>query len=315
MMQASGWKGVHALDAIAHGDGPNTFADLVTQEFQWARSLVMILLQYTPAYIGRLSPNLKFQFLFAQLWYSLFSLSMALWFLLPIIALRFYQVFVNVPYLVCFVYFFPPNLMMIALAYQWRSYGVYRPANTKVISWEMVAFVFLRWPWMLLGSVMAVHDWWRGKYVDFRVTPKGHGEESQLPFRVVLPYVLLSLLASFPALTISNAGAASGFYLFAIMNAAVYALLSAVIVMQHTRENGLPWTDLLMLRPLQVILVAALILLPMGAVNNNGMQGVQSIAWGAKYFTLTKVAYTVVGADHRTEGRISFAPQWTYGKD
>lgn len=46
MMNAGGWRGAHALDAIAHGDGPRTFADLVTQEFQWSRSLVMILLQY-----------------------------------------------------------------------------------------------------------------------------------------------------------------------------------------------------------------------------------------------------------------------------
>ncbi|WP_455872893.1 glycosyltransferase [Rhizobium yanglingense] len=29
MMNAGGWRGVHALDAIAHGDGPATFADLV----------------------------------------------------------------------------------------------------------------------------------------------------------------------------------------------------------------------------------------------------------------------------------------------
>ena len=48
MMNAYGWRGVHALDAIAHGDGPRTFADLVTQEFQWSRSLVTILLQYSP---------------------------------------------------------------------------------------------------------------------------------------------------------------------------------------------------------------------------------------------------------------------------
>ena len=59
MFNAAGWRGVHALDAIAHGDGPNTFADLATQEFQWSRSLVTILLKYTPLYIGKLSPRLE----------------------------------------------------------------------------------------------------------------------------------------------------------------------------------------------------------------------------------------------------------------
>ena len=57
MMNASGWRGVHALDAIASGDGPRTFADLVTQEFQWSRSLVTLLLQYSPKYV----PNLPAQ--------------------------------------------------------------------------------------------------------------------------------------------------------------------------------------------------------------------------------------------------------------
>src|ERR1700687_4305813 len=33
IMNAHGWRGVHALNAIAHGAGPQTFADLATQEF------------------------------------------------------------------------------------------------------------------------------------------------------------------------------------------------------------------------------------------------------------------------------------------
>ncbi|MGO8655733.1 glycosyltransferase family 2 protein, partial [Rhizobium ruizarguesonis] len=78
MMNAGGWRGVHALDAIAHGDGPRTFSDLVTQEFQWSRSLVMLLLRYSPSLVGRLPPRLKFQFLFSQLWYPLFAFFMLL---------------------------------------------------------------------------------------------------------------------------------------------------------------------------------------------------------------------------------------------
>ena len=37
LLNAAGWRGIHAIDAIAYGDGPRTFADCVTQEFQWAR--------------------------------------------------------------------------------------------------------------------------------------------------------------------------------------------------------------------------------------------------------------------------------------
>jgi cellulose synthase/poly-beta-1,6-N-acetylglucosamine synthase-like glycosyltransferase len=83
MMNAHGWRGVHAFNAIAHGDGASTFPDLITQEFQWSRSLLTILLQHTGTYLSRLPLALKFQFLFCQLWYSLFSLFMLLTFIMP----------------------------------------------------------------------------------------------------------------------------------------------------------------------------------------------------------------------------------------
>ena len=88
-MAAHGWRGVHAMNAIAHGDGPSNFADLVTQEFQWSRSLVTILLQYTPQLIGKLPLHLKFQFLFCQLWYPLLSITSLAMFTIPVIALFF----------------------------------------------------------------------------------------------------------------------------------------------------------------------------------------------------------------------------------
>ncbi len=84
LMNAGGWRGVHAVNAIAHGDGPATFADLVVQEFQWSRSLVTILLHtFSPA-CRPAAAELKFQFLFSQLWYPLFSTFMAVMFLLPV---------------------------------------------------------------------------------------------------------------------------------------------------------------------------------------------------------------------------------------
>jgi cellulose synthase (UDP-forming) len=61
-----GWRGIHSIDAIANGDGPATFTDGMVQEFQWARSLVMIFLGVTPKYLGKMPFSLQFQFLFGQ---------------------------------------------------------------------------------------------------------------------------------------------------------------------------------------------------------------------------------------------------------
>ncbi|MGO7259216.1 N-acetylglucosaminyltransferase, partial [Rhizobium brockwellii] len=54
VMNAGGWRGVHAVDAISHGDGPANFTDLVVQEFQRTRSLDTILLQHSSRHIMHL---------------------------------------------------------------------------------------------------------------------------------------------------------------------------------------------------------------------------------------------------------------------
>ncbi len=156
MMNAHGWTGVHAVDAIAHGQGPETFTDLVIQEFQWSRSLVTILLRYMPAYLGMLPSRLRSQFLFSELWYPIFSMMMALMFAMPIIALVTAERFVDVTYIAYFIHILPLSLAMLGLAYWWRSTGLFRPATAKILSWEGMAFLFLRWPWSLLGSLTAV---------------------------------------------------------------------------------------------------------------------------------------------------------------
>ena len=106
-MNAHGWRGVHAISAIAHGDGPRTFADLVVQELQWSRSLVTILLRYSPIFVPFLSAKTRFQFVFSQLWYPLFSLFMAVMFAMPLAALVFDFNYVNVTFIDFETHFLP----------------------------------------------------------------------------------------------------------------------------------------------------------------------------------------------------------------
>ena len=48
---------------------------MITQEFQWSRSLVALLLTYTPRYLGRLPWRLRFQFVFCQALYPMMALT------------------------------------------------------------------------------------------------------------------------------------------------------------------------------------------------------------------------------------------------
>jgi len=63
--------GAFAIDAEAHGDGPNTFAAMTVQEFQWARSLTTILLGLVPVNMRRLPMLLRLRFLYALSYYFL----------------------------------------------------------------------------------------------------------------------------------------------------------------------------------------------------------------------------------------------------
>lgn len=311
MMNAHGWRGVHALDAIAHGDGPRTFADLVTQEFQWSRSLVTLLLQYSPIYVPRLSTRLKFQFLFSQLWYPLFALFMGLMFALPIIALLRGENFVAVTYPGFLAHFAPLSTILTALAFRWRATGTFRPFDAKILSWEMMLFLFARWPWALAGTIAALRDWATGSFVDFRITPKGTSEVDPLPLRVLAPYGLLSLASVLPVLLVAEPGDTRGFYIFAIVNSMLYALLLLVIVIQHRRENRVR-RPRGVYRPAMASSLLLLVLLPGIATAERGKDGLESLAWGTGRLSLYEVKYSVAGAGvgGAEISKTTFNPRW-----
>ena len=312
MMAASGWRGVHALDAIAHGEGPRTFADLATQEFQWSRSLVTILLRYSPCYLSQLSPRLKFQFLFSQFWYPLFSIFMAVMFAMPIVALVFGQNFVNVTYPAFLLHFAPLSIALIVMARRWRSWGSYRPANAKVLSWEGTLFLFARWPWSLAGTLFAVRDWLTGTFVEFRVTPKGSKLAGPLPIRVIAPYALLSFVSSVSALMLDEVGRARGFYIFAIVNSAIYAALLMVIAIAHMRENDILPGLHSKFAVAPAMLAAYLFSISVSATAEHGMPSLAALSWGAGRLSLFQTINGVSGAGQNgaVVKILRFRPRW-----
>jgi cellulose synthase (UDP-forming) len=303
MMNAQGWRGSHAIDAIAHGDGPRTFADMATQEFQWSRSLVTVLLKYSRPHLRQLPAKLRFQFVFCQIWYPLFAVFMALMYALPISGLIAGDRLVNVAYPQFLLHFLPISLVLIVIAYRCRANGLYRPIDAKVLSWERLMFSHARWPWVLLGTLAAIRDWITGSYVEFRVTPKGTDPAGSLPARVLMPYVLLSVIPGAAALLVGDPGAASGFYLFAIFNSALYAALLLIIVVGHLYENGMAARA----RPGAVFahaLMALLLFLPaVAGAAIRGPYGLEAMAWGNGRVALTQATGLISGAGH-SGGRV-----------
>lgn len=310
ILNAAGWRGVHAVDAIAHGQGPETFTDLVTQEFQWSRSLVTILIRYTPRYLARLPARVKFQFLFSELWYPTYSTMMALAFTMPIVALLTGARFVNVTYPEYLLHVLPMSVMLLAMAYWWRSTGLYRPEGAKILSWEGIAFVFLRWPWSLIGSATAVVDCIVGRQVGFRVTPKSVLHTDPVPFRVIVPYVLISVASAACAWLVKEPGTAAGFYIFALVNAVANGALVLLVLVRHARENRCRVFARNLTGALSAVAVAAVATLTVLAAYENGPRGLAAWNEGFTVFTLTETRSLPAGAGQPRAITYRIRPRW-----
>ena len=240
MMNGHGWRGAHAIDAIAHGDGPPTFADCVVQEFQWSRSLMVLLLTLLPKYWHQLSWPMRIQFLFGELWYPLFSTSIFVGLMLPVLAIATGQPWVDVSYLEFVLHTLPLCLLLLAIQYTLKQAGMLRPVDTPLLSWESALFQIVRWPWSLYGSLMGVWMVVRNQNVVFRVTPKGAVAPTSLPWKVLAPYIAILVFTFLPTMLVRDAGRASGYYFFIILTQIFYAaaLFSLVLVHRHEIQDN-----------------------------------------------------------------------------
>jgi cellulose synthase/poly-beta-1,6-N-acetylglucosamine synthase-like glycosyltransferase len=237
IMNAHGWKGVHAIDAVALGDGPETFFDAMIQEFQWSRSVTNILLMWTPKYFKMLPNNLKVQFVFSQLWYSIFSLLMLLGFLIPIIAIFSQTPLVRVPYPIFFLFNFLNIIVSLMIVRYLKKLNIFRPADAKIFSWEIAVFQVSRWPWTLMGVLSSFADSLSNKQFQFKVTPKNPRGFRPLPFKAILPYFIITIFFSSFGLVAEIDYDIRGYFYFLIIAAMMHLVTFWVIVLMHAYEN------------------------------------------------------------------------------
>jgi len=312
LLAAGGWRGVHAIDAIAYGDGPANLADLATQEFQWARSLTTLLLSHTGRYLGRLPLQLKFLFIFGQIWYPVSSALMLFLYLVPIYSLVNGVRFADVTYPAFVGHSLPNILVLIFYAFQLRSDGFFRPYDGKVMSKEKIMFVYLQWPWALWGCVTALRDKITGKFVDFRVTPKGEAATKKLPTKVVAAYSLLALGALLPVLLVRDISEARGFYILSAINGLIYTAIAVSIVLRHLMENGAELRRRWHAAAVQLASVGALTMLVGTVLTTRGVQGIYALSVGMAPFHLAVAEYGASGAgmDDYRKVMYRFDPGW-----
>lgn len=312
LMNAGGWHGVHAIDAIALGDGPANVADLATQEFQWSRSLLTILLSYTPRYLAGLSPRLRFLFVFCQLWYPLFALTMAVMYLVPVAAILFDVRYADVTYPGFIGHVLPTVIVLTTVSFMIRADGFFRPRDARVIGWEKALFIGLQWPWVLWGCVMALRDRITGRFVDFRITPKGEAASRRLPAKVVLVYAGLALGCLLPVILVDGVTAARGFYLLSILNGLLYGIIVVLIVVRHLRDNRVSWREQPRDVAFQLTTAGSIVLLLIMSISARGVESLHALAVGLEPFRITRAEYPVSGAGGGSRDQVFFRfdPGW-----
>jgi cellulose synthase/poly-beta-1,6-N-acetylglucosamine synthase-like glycosyltransferase len=236
LLSSAGWHGTFAIGAEAHGEGPNTFAAMLVQEFQWSRSLTAILLGLVPRNLRRLSWPLRSRFIYALLFYWLLALSTLGGLVLALVAAVTGKPWIDVNYFAFLLHWWSISAWLILLTLFLRQHGLLRPPDAPVLSWEIWLYALTRWPYIALGIAVAMVQRLRPRPTTFKVTPKGAGGLEALPSRLMVPYLFISTGSSAAALYGETSHNAVGYVFLCIAAAFAYSVVSVAVPLLHAVE-------------------------------------------------------------------------------
>lgn len=158
---------------VAVGQGPATFEDSMKQEYQWARSFIIIVLKYIkPFWSNLMSRREKARIqmcIFCYFWHAAYPVLVALLVLLPCLGF---------PYGPCtwadvlLHASLPVTVSMIHCRWLGNQ-GWLRPQQAPVLSWESALHQFVRTYWIMKGVLHALVGHFTGIQFTIAVTPKG----------------------------------------------------------------------------------------------------------------------------------------------
>lgn len=238
LLNSAGWQGAFAIDAEAHGDGPLTFAAMATQEFQWSRSLAVMMLGLVPRHLGRMSGLLRARFLVALSYYPLLALTSTVGLALPAVAAVSGLPWIQVNYFEFLGHFWAMTVWMVLLTLAMRRRGLLRPRDAPVVSWENWLFSLSRWPFVVWGVSTAVLQRLRPRTVVFKVTPKAREGLEPLPLRLVAPHLFVAWALTAAAITGELTGPAAGYVFLCLAGAVSYALVTLAVAWLHVVETA-----------------------------------------------------------------------------
>jgi cellulose synthase (UDP-forming) len=230
VLAAAGHTGVYVPEIIATGDGPTDFATYVGQQFAWAYSMVQIFLHHTPSLVRRYTFAQAFQFLTAQSWYTLWSLSMAALWILPAVAVVSGRPIADVALSTFLVHQLP--VLLASTLLWWWTRRWFQPTGIG-LTWRGMVLEIARWPivlWAVLNVVLRIKR-------PYMITPKGaRADAPPRGRRLYGPYLSLAAIGNLAVVVFHFAigrSEAQGYLALVLFNTAlVLAVVAATMSLE-----------------------------------------------------------------------------------
>ncbi len=249
MMNAHGWRGAFARNAIAHGMGAVGVKDSMHQEYQWALVGTRASMLVIPRIFLNFRFSMKIQSLVWMFWYPALSFVTLISLIFPIYAITTNKRVMETDSLTFWIMYICLNISFMIYLIVLKSNKLLRPHNAWAMSWETMVFQLLQFPWIVIGVIEGflqsitgfnpLSDSKKVKITDKTASIRG------INFKYFLPHFILISINMFAILAFSKSDTNQGYMWFAWINAFTYSFAVFIGVMLSIKEasdKGLNYT-------------------------------------------------------------------------
>ncbi|MGI8678588.1 MAG: glycosyltransferase family 2 protein [Jatrophihabitans sp.] len=240
VLLAGGWSGVFAIDAEAHGAGPETLNDMLVQETQWARSLGAIFTGVFPRQVRTVPWRARARMTFALLCYPFQAVTWLVGACLPAVGVLTETSWGEATFADFYLRIWACSMLLLVAVWWLRRAGTLRPASAKIWSVDLVLFQLVRWPWTAWGFFRGMFTGRRRVPVPFRVTPKQKrsSRDVRLSARTLSPLVVLTLAPASVLAVAHPVQSTLGLYVLLLGQTLLYASVLVAVVVLHYQSRG-----------------------------------------------------------------------------
>lgn len=227
MLNAIGWKGAFARNAIAHGMGAVGVVDCMIQEYQWSLVGMRAALLVAPKAFLKMPFKIKLQMVVWTFWYPVVTLISLISILIPPFSMwtNYSPIYIEgeqfwIKYLLL-------NATFIAYVYWLKNLKHLRPHWAWQLSWETMVFQILQLPWIFIGWVRGLYqvitgfDPIKSEKKKLHHTDKANTAAKGIPFKYFLPHFIV-ILTNLPGVLYLDQNAP--YFWFAVFTCLVYSL-------------------------------------------------------------------------------------------